>query len=112
MPTDRGGRRRPLRDGYRASLSFGRRRRDVEPIVHDAVIVLEGVAEVAPGESAVVRAWLVDDPPRSLDEGDDFTLLENDRIVARAQLLERLADPTPRPLDDLAAAKLRDLDPG
>ena len=43
-PSDRGGRRRPLTDGYRASLSFGQRRRDIEPVVHDAVLVLEDAA--------------------------------------------------------------------
>ena len=54
--SDRGGRRRALTDGYRASLSFGRRRRDVEPVVHDAVLVLEDAAELSPGGSATARA--------------------------------------------------------
>ena len=48
-----------MTDGYRASLSFGRRRRDVEPVVHDAVLVVEGAPSVAPGASATVRAWVV-----------------------------------------------------
>lgn len=107
VPTDRGGRRRPVRDGYRASLSFGRRRRGVEPVVHDAVLVLEDADSLAPGETGVARAWLFDDPPRRLD--DVFTLLENDRIVARARLLDQLVDTTSRPLDDLTAAKRRPL---
>ena len=38
-----------------------------------------------------------------------FTLLERDRIVARATLLELLEDPEPRPLRDLRAAKTRPL---
>jgi len=109
VPEDRGGRRRPLVDGYRASMSFGRRRRGVEPIVHDAVLVVEEVDALAPGESGVVRAYplLPDELPRSLGEDDVFTLLESDRIVARATLLEVLEDPTPSPLPDLAAAKRR-----
>lgn len=112
-PTDRGGRRRPLADGYRASMSFGRRRRDVEPVVHDAVLVLEDVSELAPGASAVARAWVVspDELPRFVAEDTAFTLLENDRIVGRAQVLEVLEDPTPFPLRDLGAAKARALRP-
>lgn len=103
--TERGGRRRPVRDGYRASLSFGRRRRGVEPIVHDAVLVFEAVSSLAPGASAVARAWMFDDLPRQLD--DVFALLENDRIIGRAHLLSVHEDDTPQPLADLAAAKVR-----
>lgn len=111
VPTDRGGRRRPLADGYRASMSFGRRRRDVEPIVHDAVLVLEDAGELAPGERARARAWVVspDELPRSLEAGAVFTLLEGDRIVGRARLVEVLEDPAPHPLRDLAAARVRRL---
>ena len=110
-PSDRGGRRRPMVDGYRGSMSFGRRRRGIEPIVHDAVLVLEDVDQLAPGERGVVRAWVLmpDELPRSLDPGDVFTLLENDRIVGRAELLEVRSDPTPQPLADLSAAKTRPL---
>ena len=110
---DRGGRRRPVTDGYRASLSFGRRRRDVEPVVHDAILVLESGDALAPGGSATARAWVVspDDLPRSLDVGTVVTLLENDRIVGRARVLALLRDPSPQPLRDLRAARSRPLDP-
>jgi hypothetical protein len=93
-------------------MSFGRRRRDIEPVVHDAVLVLEDVAELAPGESATARAWVVspDELPRSLAEGSVFTLLERDRIVGRARIVGILEDPAPQPLRDLAAAKTRRLD--
>ena len=113
MPTDRGGLRRPVTDGYRASMSFGRRRRDVEPIVHDAVLVLEDMTALPPGRRAVARAWVVapDELPHALDTGSVFTLLAGDRIVGRATLLEILRDPTPQPLRDLAAAKTRRLQP-
>jgi hypothetical protein len=113
-PSDRGGRRRPLTDGYRASMSFGRRRRDIEPIVHDAVVVLEEGDALAPGATGVVRAWpvLPGELPRSLEAGAVFTLLEGDRIVGRARLLEVLADDAPRPLQDLRAARTRALRPG
>lgn len=110
-PSDRGGRARPVRDGYRASLSLGRRRRDVEPIVHDAVLVFEEVGELAPGGRAVARAWVVlpDELPRSLGEGTVATLLERDRIVGRARVLEVAWDAEPQPLRDLRAAKVRAL---
>ena len=113
-PADRGGRRRALTDGYRASLSFGRRRRDVEPVVHDAVLVVEGEGAIAPGGAGTARAWVVspDELPRSLEAGSVVTLLEQDRIVARAEVLEILSDPAPRPLEDLAAARIRRLEPG
>ena len=112
-PTDRGGRRRPVTDGYRASLSFGRRRRDVEPIVHDAILVLEGATALPPGGSGLARAWVVspDELPRSLAADAIVTLLEADRIVGRATVLELLSDPTPQPLQDLGGAKSRRLDP-
>jgi hypothetical protein len=113
VPTDRGGRRRPVTDGYRASMSFGRRRRDVEPVVHDAVLVLEDVAELAPSERAIARAWVIspDELPRSLENGSVFTLLEGDRIVGRAVLIGVLEDPTVQPLRDLTGAKTRRLEP-
>ena len=113
-PADRGGRRRPLTDGYRASMSFGRRRRGIEPIVHDAVLVLEDVASLAPGERGVARAWVLmpDELPRDLDAGAVFTFLESDRIIGRAELLELCSDDAPQPLRDLSAAKRRALAPG
>ena len=113
-PADRGGRRRPLTDGYRASMSFGRRRRGIEPIVHDAVLVVEDADALAPGARGIARAWVVspDELPRDLGAGAVFTFLEHDRIIGRATLLEILADATPRPLGDLASAKTRPLSAG
>lgn len=111
--TDRGGRRRPIADGYRGSMSFGRRRRDIEPVTHDAVLVLEDADELAPGGSAIARAWVTcpDELPRSVERDTVFTFLEGDRIVGRARVLALLTDPTPYPLRDLAAAKRRPLAP-
>jgi hypothetical protein len=99
--------RRPLRDGYRGSISFGRRRRTIEPIVYDAVLVFEDVDALASGERGVARAYLFDDLPRHVEPV--FTLLEGDRIVARAELLETLEDPSPQPLANLREAKTRRL---
>jgi hypothetical protein len=107
--TDRGGRRRPARDGYRASLSFGRRRRGVEPIVHEAVLVFEDADEVAPGGSALARAWMFDELPRRFDDDAVVALLERDRIVGRARVLSVHEDETPQPLSDFGQAKRRPL---
>jgi hypothetical protein len=95
-------------------MSFGRRRlRDVEPVVHDAVLVLEETGALAPGAIRIARAWVLlpEELPRSLAEGSVFTLLEGDRIVGRAEVLGRYDDPTPHALRDLAAAKARPLRP-
>ena len=91
------------------SLSFGRRRRGIEPIVFDAVLVFEETDAVAPGARAIARAYVFDELPRHVEPV--FTLLEGDRIVARAELLETLEDPSPQPLRDFAAAKRRELSP-
>ena len=101
--------RRPMKDGYRASISFGRRRRTIDPIVYDAVLVFEEADALAPGERGIARAYVFDELPKHLEPV--FTLLEGDRIVARAELLETLEDPSPQPLRDFAAAKRRQLSP-
>jgi len=101
--------RRPIKDGYRASMSFGRRRRGIEPIVFDAVLVFEDSDAVAPGARAIARAYVFDVLPRHVEPV--FTLLEGDRIVARAELLETLEDLSPQPLRDFDAAKRRQLSP-
>ena len=108
--TDVGGRRRPLQDGYRASMSFGRRRRGIEPIVHDAILVLEDVAELPPGLSrdrARLGAAARRAAARASPRARCFTLLEGDRLVARAEVLGVYDDPAPFPVRDLAAAKTR-----
>jgi ribosomal-protein-serine acetyltransferase len=108
---DRGGRRRPVADGYRASMSFGQRRRGIEPIVHDAIVVLEQSSALAPGRRGLARAWVLmpDELPRSVGVGSVSTLLEGDRIVGRAEILALYSDPTLQPLQDLRAAKIRPL---
>lgn len=111
VASDRAGRRRPVADGYRASMSFGQRRRGIEPVVHDAIVVLEQGSTLAPGERGLARAWVLmpDELPRRISVGSVFTLLEGDRIIARAEILAMCSDPTPHPLEDLRAAKTRRL---
>ena len=108
---DRGGRRRPVLDGYRASMSFGQRRRGIEPVVHDAIVVLEQSSALTPGQRGLARAWVLmpDELPRSVGVGSVFTLLEGDQIVGRAEILAMCSDPTLQPLEDLRAAKTRPL---
>ena len=111
VPSDRGGRRQPVRDGYRASMSFGRRRRGIEPVVHGAIVILEHGAMLAPGRRGLARAWVLmpGELPQSVGVGSVFTLLEGDHIVGRAEILAMYSDPTPRPLEDMPAAKARQL---
>ena len=77
------------------------------------MLVLEDAAEIRPGGSATARAWVISPEllPRTLAVGSVVTLLEGDRIVARAQILGVFDDPTPFPVSDLAAAKTRRLGP-
>jgi ribosomal-protein-serine acetyltransferase len=111
VPSDRGGRHRPIADGYRASMSFAQRRRGIEPVVHDAIVVLEQGSMLAPGEGGLVRAWVLmpAELPRSVGVGSVFTLLEGNRIIGRAKVLTMCSDPTLQPLEDLRAAKTRPL---
>jgi hypothetical protein len=115
LPTADGGRRRPAPDGYRASMWFGRVRRKQgwDPILQDAVLVFEDADSLAPGARATARAWVIEpeDLPRDLAPERAFALVEGERTVARARLLEILDDPAPSPLSDLAAAKARPLVP-
>jgi ribosomal-protein-serine acetyltransferase len=108
---DRAGRRRPVVDGYRASMSFGQLRRGIEPVVHDAIVVLEHGSTLAPGQHGLARAWVLmpDELPRSVGVGSVFTFLEGDQIVGRAEVLAMCSDPTLRPLQNLHAAKTRRL---
>jgi RimJ/RimL family protein N-acetyltransferase len=111
VASDRGGRRRSVVDGYRASMSFGQRRRGIEPVVHDAIVVLEQSSALAPGQRGLARAWVLmpDELPRSVGVRSVFTLLEGDQIVGRAEILAMCSDPTLQPLEDLRAAKTRPL---
>jgi len=61
FPTAAGGRRRPIRTGYRASLWFGETGPTGQPALHSGLVTLQEDSELAPGESADVRvaplAW-------------------------------------------------------
>jgi ribosomal-protein-serine acetyltransferase len=111
VPSDCAGHRRPVVDGYRASMSFGQRRRGIEPVVHDAIVVLEHGSTLAPGRRGLARAWVLmpEELPRSVAVGSVFALLEGDQIVGRAEILAMCSDTTLRPLEDLHAAKTRHL---
>jgi ribosomal-protein-serine acetyltransferase len=61
VPSDRGGRRRPVVPGYRASMSFGRRRRGVGSMF----TLLEGDRIIGRAE---VLAMCSDPPPSPLDD--------------------------------------------
>lgn len=114
LETDEGGRRSPIHDDYRADIAFGpvgeppRRR-----AYHGVVAVFEDVDTVAPGETAVVRAY-VRAPlylPLALGPDSELQFMEGPRVVAEARGIERLYDRTGRPLADTADAKTRLLDP-
>lgn len=111
VASDRGGRRRPVLDGYRASMSFGQRRRGIEPVAHDAILVLENASMLAPGQRGFARAWVLmpDELPRSVAVGAVVAVLEGDQIIGRAEIVAMFNDPTPQPLQDLRDAKIRPL---
>jgi len=112
IATERGGRQGPVVDGYRGAMSFGERTGDGVPVVHDAVLVFESVDEVAPGRSAVARAWVLAPEylPEDLGPGSTLTYVEGHRPVAHARVLEVCSDSTEFPVKDIEDAKTRPLD--
>ena len=40
-------------------MSFGQRRRGIEPVAHDAILVFENVPMLAPGQQGFARAWVL-----------------------------------------------------
>ncbi|HEX4186643.1 MAG TPA: hypothetical protein VHY83_01980, partial [Solirubrobacteraceae bacterium] len=81
----------------RSSTDIAQRRRGIEPVAHDAIVVLEHGSALAPGEQGIARAWVLmpHELPRSVTVGSVFTLLEADRLVGRAKILGICSDPTP-----------------
>jgi translation elongation factor EF-Tu-like GTPase len=111
--TEEGGRHGPVFDGYRASMSFGESTEDGIPVIHDVVVVFEGVDELPPGGAAVARAWVVAPEylPEEMAPGFEFDFVEGHRVVGHARALDVLRDPTPFPVKDIADAKARLLKP-
>jgi hypothetical protein len=112
--TEDGGRRGPVLDGYRGALSFDETNADSIPVIHDVVVIFERVAELAPGEAAVARAWVLAPEylPKQMASGFEFDFVEGHRVIGHARALEVLHDPTPSPLRDIADAKTRPLQSG
>lgn len=109
-PTDAGGRRDPVYDGYRGAMSFGETDADGLRMVHDAVIVFEDCDELHPGDAATARAWVVPKYlPEEMAPGFEFEFVEGHRAAGRARAPDVLQDPTPFPVRDVADAKRRPL---
>lgn len=114
LDTDEGGRRGPIHDDYRGNLAFGSApRQGVRHAQYGSVIVFEGVDSVAPGETAVARAYVMFPAylPLKLGPETELQLMEGARVVAEAHGVERLHDRTGRLVADTADAKTRPLDP-
>ena len=113
LPTNSDGRRGPVHDGYRGAISFGETTDAGVPIVHETVLVFEGVDRLCPGESASARAWVVasEHLPDDVGPGTTLEYVEGYRTVARARVLEVRSDATPYPVRDTQDAKSRPLDP-
>lgn len=87
LPTDVGGRRRPIRSGYRAALWFGKTAPAGRPQLHSAMVTLREVDELAPGDSAkVVLAPLALETWPAVTTGVRFEVFEGGRHVGGGRL--------------------------
>jgi elongation factor Tu len=77
LPTENGGRKRPVYDHYRPSFSFSTANQ------FSGEISITDTKELKPGGTANVEVKLLPSRhiPQKLKRGDSFTILEGDRVV-------------------------------
>jgi hypothetical protein len=93
LPTEEGGRKGPIADGYRGSWDIGNRSEDDEPTSNDAPLLFDEPGKwLSPGESATARLhplapefWLHVKP------GLKVVMKEGRRVVGRGEVVEVVA---------------------
>ncbi len=84
LPTENGGRKRPVYDHYRPSFSFNTSN------VFSGEISFIGLEELKPGRTASVKVQLLPSRyvPVNLKGGDSFTIMEGEKIVGTGVIQE------------------------
>ena len=91
--TEEGGRRTPVRSGYRPIFDIGKRLPDGQISYHDAQVTVMGRDSIRPGEAADVILWCPE--PSSWNQevvGATIRACEGPKIIGEAEVLEMLAD--------------------
>jgi hypothetical protein len=87
LPTDQGGRRRPMPNGFRPTLWFGETGPTGEPELHSAVLRLKRRDELAPGKHGrVLISPLAFETWPQVKSGTRFDIYDGGRIVGSGVL--------------------------
>jgi Domain of unknown function (DUF5063) len=88
LPTELGGRTRPILSDYRPSWDL-KSRWHGQPTTNDGRVLLDGIAELAPGaEGPAFIAPLAEDFWGDVDVGDVLAMREGSRVVGYAMVAE------------------------
>lgn len=92
--TEEGGRSRPIATGYRPSFWLGAIVNG-ERAYSDAAVYLEGIEQLEPGETAVVRLRpSLPDDWRDIEVGSEIELCEGRRVLGVATVVELFPAPS------------------
>lgn len=84
LPTEEGGRRAPVRSGYRPGFWLGLSTNHM-PMLHDAAVTLVGTQTLSPGETGVAElAPVVDEPWMQVANGQTLPCYEGSRLIGDA----------------------------
>lgn len=89
VPTERGGRRRPIYSGYRSSWHWGERSKGGLAIHHDAPLTIEAGDQLDLGEEATVRLYpLHPEFWVTIAPGHHVEMREGSRVVGEALIID------------------------
>ena len=98
LPTERGGRRRSVRDGYRPALWFGETAPSGEPELHSALVRLQGGRELLPGQRGRVTIHpLAYETWPQVKPGLRFDLFDSGRAIGRGAIRSSLKQSAAEP---------------
>jgi hypothetical protein len=94
IPSEAGGRRRPIASGYRCNYWLGGLTATGERAYNDAVVYLEESESLQPGEAKTVRIQpAFPDLWSDVDVGSAIDVCEGSRVVGNATVIELFPSP-------------------